>query len=80
MAIKSSTPFSVRLDADVERKLFAVVAASEGEVSRGEVVNIALSLLFRQLSVCPSMIPGYDPSRDKSVTQDADLSHSYRGA
>ena len=79
MAIKSA-PFSVRLEADMESKLFAVVAASYGEVSRGEVVNIALAHLFKQLEVCPAMVPGYDPSRDKSVTQTAELSYTSRGA
>ncbi len=64
-----SQPFSVRLDADNEKRLFEVVAATEGESSRGEVINIALSLLFKQLEVCPSIVPGYDPSLDKSVTQ-----------
>ena len=79
MAIKSA-PFSVRLEADMESKLFAVVAATDGEVSRGEVVNIALAHLFAQLPVCPSMVPGYSPDRDKSVTQAADLSYTSRGA
>ena len=64
-----SQPFSVRLDSDNEKRLFEVVAATEGETSRGEVINIALALLFKQLEVCPSMIAGYDPTRDKSVTQ-----------
>jgi len=79
MAIKSA-PFSVRLEADMESKLFAVVAATDGEVSRGEVVNIALAHLFAQLPVCPSMVPGYSPDRDKSVTQTAELSYTSRGA
>ena len=78
MATKSA-PFSVRLDVDVERRLFEVVAATEGEVSRGEVVNMALELLFSQLRVCPAMIPGYDPDKDASVTQRADMSYKKGG-
>jgi len=73
--MNKSAPFSVRLDTDNEKRLYEVVAATSGEVSKSEVVNIALALLFRQLDVCPSMIPGYDPEQDKSVTQSADTAY-----
>ena len=73
--MNKSSPFSVRLDTDNEKRLYEVVAATSGEVSKSEVVNIALALLFRQLEVCPSMVPGYDALLDKSVTHDGTMSH-----
>ena len=61
--------FTTRIRKDQEKRLFEVVAASDAEVSRSEIVRKAIDHFFANLSVSPSMLPGYDPKKDKSVRQ-----------
>ena len=49
------------------RRLMEICAATGAEVSRSEITRKALDLFFAQLAVCPSMLAGYDPKKDKSA-------------
>lgn len=69
-------PFSFRPSESNAERLQTAVAATNGEVSKSEIINIALDHLFAQVVICPSMIPGYSPERDKSVTHKEKMSYS----
>lgn len=60
---------STRITRKQEARLMQICAATSSEVSRSEITRQALDLFFAQLAVCPSMLAGYDPKKDKSVTQ-----------
>lgn len=59
--------FSTRIRKDQEKRLMEIVAATTCEVSRSEITRQALDNFFAQLAVCPSMLAGYDPKKDKSA-------------
>lgn len=50
-------------------RLLNIVAATDAEVSRSEINRQALDQFFAQLAVCPSMLTGYDPKKDKLLRQ-----------
>ena len=60
---------TTRIDKAQLSRMLNISAATGTEVSRSDIVRLALDLFFAQLSVCPSMLPGYDPKKDKSLRQ-----------
>lgn len=59
--------FTTRLPKRLYNRMLEVVAATESETSRADLVRQGLELLFAQITVCPDMVAGYKPELDKSA-------------
>ena len=75
MPTTRTDPFSIRLPTDLENRLYAVIAATGCEVTKSGLIARALATYFALLDACPTLLEGYDRSLDRSVTQEAPLSH-----
>lgn len=61
-------PFSVRLSRELYDRIFRVIEATGGEVTKTQIIERAVNLYLAILENEPSMIPEYDPDFEKSVT------------
>ena len=61
--------FTTRIGKRQRKRLLEISAATEAEVSCSEITRLALDEFFALLAVCPSMLPAYDPKRDKAARQ-----------
>ena len=75
MSKKQATtdPFSIRLPKALHKRVSEVIAATDNEYNRSQIVVRALEMYFALLSLSPSLLPEYDPEKDKSVTHSSDL-------
>ena len=64
-------PFSIRLPVEQHERLMDVAAATGGTYSKSDLISRSLEIYFALLEHCPSMLPEYDLSQDRSVTQRA---------
>ena len=62
-------PFSIRLPKELYDDIFAVIAATGGEVTKSDIIHRAVKNYLALLRVNPTMLPNYNPSLDKAVTQ-----------
>ena len=62
-------PFSIRLPKELYDDIFAVIAATGGEVTKSDIIHRAVKNYLALLRVNPTMLPNYNPSLEKSVTQ-----------
>lgn len=62
-------PFSIRLPPEQQKRILQIIAATGQNYSKSEIISIALDVLFALLPATPSMLPGYDISKDVAVTQ-----------
>ena len=62
-------PFSIRLPKELYDDIFAVFAATGGEVTKSDIIHRAVKNYLALLRVNPTMLPNYNPSLEKSVTQ-----------
>ena len=62
-------PFSIRLPKELYDDIFAVIAATSGEVTKSDIIHRAVKNYLTLLRVNPTMLPNYNPSLDKAVTQ-----------
>lgn len=62
-------PFSIRLPKELYDDIFSVIAATGGEVTNPDIIHRAVKNYFALLMVNPTMLPNYNPSLDKAVTQ-----------
>ena len=62
-------PFSIRLPKELYDDIFAVIAATGGEVTKSDIIHRAAKNYLALLRVNPTMLPNYNPSLDKAVTQ-----------
>lgn len=68
---RETIQFSFRLDKGLHDRLISVVAATENEVTRSGLCELALESFLAQLAVNPAMVTNYDPARDKYARQKA---------
>ena len=61
--------FTLRLPKALHDRLIDVCAAADNEVTRTGLIVQAAEMFLAALSVCPSMVQGYDPGKDKSARQ-----------
>ena len=62
-------PFSIRLPQELYDDIFSVIAATGGEVTKSDIIHRAVKNYIALLRINPTMLPNYDPSLEKSVTQ-----------
>ena len=62
-------PFSIRLPKELYDDIFAVIAATGGEVTKSDIIHRAVKNYLALLRVNPTMLPNYNTSLDKAVTQ-----------
>ena len=62
-------PFSIRLPKELYDDIFAVIAATGGEVTKSDIIHRAVKNYLALLRVNPTMLPNYNHSLDKAVTQ-----------
>ena len=62
-------PFSIRLPKELYDDIFAVIAATGGEVTKSDIIHRAVKNYLALLRVNPTKLPYYNPSLDKTDTQ-----------
>ena len=70
---KTTEPLSVRIPKPLYDRLYAVIRATECEITRTDLVVQALETYLALLSVRPSLLAGYDREKDVSARQKKDV-------
>lgn len=61
--------FSTRISKRQHKRMLDICGATGSEVSCSEITRLALDCFYAQLEVCPSLLPKYDPKKDRSARQ-----------
>jgi hypothetical protein len=67
--LAKAEPFSVRISQDSFERIWSVIEATGGEITRSEIIDRAVKLFLNVLESEPAMIPGYNPDAKVSVRQ-----------
>ena len=73
MATTRMEPSSYRIERHLHDRMLGGIAGSGNDYSKSEIVNRALECFFALLDINPSMLPGYNPDEDPSVTQEKNV-------